>query len=160
VGLLLGLSAICLIATFVTSERDPNSNVGTRSRLLDIREADAAPVSVVPPAQSPKRLEVRAALPIAVLRSAPATPVRRHLSETPKRPVPPWLSELNQWRGIAGLGLVVENAELSYGSEEHARYLVVQGPADAAGFRAYDRRIGPGAHFENSHSAFYTTTGA
>jgi hypothetical protein len=73
---------------------------------------------------------------------------------------PLWLSELNLWRRMAGLEIVIENARLSYGSEEHARYLVVQGPPAIAGFRAYDRTIGPGAHLENSHSPFYTSVGA
>jgi hypothetical protein len=61
---------------------------------------------------------------------------------------------------MVGLPLVVENPRLSSGSEEHARYLVLQGPLDVSRFRAYDRRIGPAAHHEDSHNPSYTTAGA
>ena len=76
-----------------------------------------------------------------------------------KQPQLMWLAELNQWRRMAGLPVVIENPRLSFGSEEHARYLVLQGPIDVNRFRAYRRRIGPGAHKEDSHSPSYTTAG-
>jgi hypothetical protein len=84
------------------------------------------------------------------------------LSEATTEPLAPplWLSELNQWRRMAGLRVVAENAHLSDGSEAHARYLIAQGPEDIAGFRAYDRNIGPGAHLEDSRVASYTPAGA
>jgi hypothetical protein len=77
-----------------------------------------------------------------------------------KQPQLMWLAELNQWRRMAGLPVVIENPRLSFDSEEHARYLVLQGPIDVSRFRAYSRRIGPGAHKEDSHSPSYTTAGA
>ena len=75
-------------------------------------------------------------------------------------PVPAWLTELNRWRQMAGLPAIVENGRLSYGSEQHARYLVEQSPPGLGGFRAYDRTIGPRAHIEDARSRSYTPVGA
>src|SRR5260370_22720964 len=73
--------------------------------------------------------------------------------------IPPWLSELNRWRRIAGLNIVRDSTSLSYGSEQHARYLAVGAPTGVADFRAYDRSIGPAAHGEESRSPSHTATG-
>jgi hypothetical protein len=72
----------------------------------------------------------------------------------------PWLMELNKWRQMAGLAPSVANTALSQGSERHARYLVNRGPVSLAGFRIYDRTIGPGAHIEDKGARWYTAEGA
>ncbi len=157
----LRLLGILALATSLTSGRNPKSNDFDLSS-LNSGEGEVAPVCIVPAAPENKLLKVRNALPARIVRSLPASVIGRGPSEatTEPLPMPLWLSELNQWRRMAGLRVVAENAHLSYGSEEHARYLVVQGPADAAGFRAYDRSIGPRAHLENSHTPSYTVAGA
>src|SRR5690242_13283265 len=136
-GLLLGLFGIFAVATPLTSEQNPNLHVRSSNRLTGAAEGDAAPVCIVTPARAQKRVRM-----VATVQSSPGRPINRRLSEGSKGPEPLWLSELNQWRRLAGLRLVAENAYLNHGSEEHARYLVVEGPAAAAAFRAYDRRIG------------------
>jgi hypothetical protein len=157
----LGLLGILTLATSLTSGRNPKSD----SLALNSRKAPeggVAPVSIVSAVRGKKILKVRYALPASSIRSSPAPVIEQRLPQatTVPRPMPLWLSELNQWRRMAGLRVVTENAHLSYGSEEHARYLVTQGPADTAGFRAYDRSIGPGAHLENSRRPSYTAAGA
>jgi hypothetical protein len=153
-GLLLGLFGIFAAAAPLTSERNPNSYVRSSNRLIGAVEGDAASVCIVSPARTQKRLRM-----VATVQPSPVRPINRRLSGA-KGPQPLWLSELNQWRRLAGLRLVAENAYLNHGSEEHARYLVAEGPAEAAAFRAYDRRIGAGAHLEDRNRPSYTTTGA
>jgi hypothetical protein len=157
----LGLLGILTLATSLTSGRNPKSdNLGLNSRKA--AEGRVAPVCIVPAIREEKILKVGYALPASSIHSPPAPVIAQHLSQTSTVPLPMplWLSELNQWRRMAGLRVVTENAHLSYGSEEHARYLVAQGPADTAGFRAYDRSIGPGAHLESSRRPSYTAAGA
>jgi hypothetical protein len=160
VGLLLGLFGIFALTTPLASELNPHSNDRALSSPLGAGRGGAAPVYLVPATRAQRRRRVDANLPIPILQSSLAPSLDRGLSEAPQEPMPLWLSELNQWRRMAGLRLVAENARLSDGSEEHARYLVAQGPEDTALFRAYDRSLGPMAHLENSHSSSYTAAGA
>jgi hypothetical protein len=155
-GLSLGLFGIVL-ASSLTAQRRPNSNHLALGGQLGAAEGDVAPVYLVPARGAPKRLGARATMQVGSARPAAAS-IHAALSESANNPL--WLSELNLWRRMAGLEIVAENASLSYGSEEHARYLVVQGPPGVAGFRAYDRTLGPGAHLEDSRSPFYTRVGA
>jgi hypothetical protein len=71
-----------------------------------------------------------------------------------------WLTELNKWREDAGVGPVGENARLSQGSALHARYLVQEGPSDAARFYAYTSAIGAAGHAEDSGRPSFTPEGA
>src|SRR6266481_3905503 len=157
----LDLLGILALVTTLTSGRNPRSNdFGLNS--VKAGEGGVAPLCILPVPREKKVHKVRYGLRATVFRSPGEPGIERGLSLATMEPmpVPLWLSELNQWRQMAGLRRVVENAHLSYGSHEHARYLVVQGPPDPAGFRAYDRSLGPRAHLENSHSAFYTAAGA
>jgi hypothetical protein len=108
-----------------------------------------------------RKKSIRTQLPGAIFPSM-AESTERGSSDTMSRPqlAPLWLSELNRWRRMAGLRVVVENTHLSDGSEKHARYLVVQGPANTEAFRDYDRSIGTAAHVENPKSPSYTAGGA
>ncbi len=156
--LLLGLLGIFAL-TSSTSERNPTLSGVAFDRRIEVRDGGVSPVYVQPQRRKRTGLEMGAIR----FRSTPwpsAPSINQAFSQTPGEPVPAWLSELNLWRRMAGLGVVAANADLSYGSEQHARYLVVQGPTDATGFRAYDRSIGPGAHLENSHNPSYTKAGA
>jgi hypothetical protein len=139
-GLLLGLLATLGVGTAAAVEPHPEP------KSIVLRSACAggggvAPVIIVTPSRRPRSTEARSTPPV-------------------KQPQPIWLAELNQWRQMAGLPVVIENPRLSSGSEDHARYLVLQGPVDVSRFRDYDRAIGAGAHREDSHSASYTTAGA
>ncbi|MBV8847547.1 MAG: hypothetical protein JO307_32450, partial [Bryobacterales bacterium] len=49
---------------------------------------------------------------------------------------------------------------MSFGSEQHARYLVIQAPAGNTAFRSYDRSLGARAHMEDAHAAAFTQVGA
>ncbi|MGH7934522.1 MAG: CAP domain-containing protein [Candidatus Binataceae bacterium] len=75
-------------------------------------------------------------------------------------PPPPWLDDLNKWRQMAGLKPVGANSELIYESQQHAIYLIEQGPTDERQFRIYAATIGGAAHRENPHSPWYTKEGA
>jgi hypothetical protein len=151
-----GLLGILAFAASLTSGRNLKSNDPGRGRSKSA-EGDVAPVCIVPAASEKKAFKVRYALPAATFRSSSPL-IEPGLSAATTAPL--WLSELNQWRRMAGLSAVAPNAHLSYGSEEHAHYLIAQGPADTVGFRAYDRSIGPRAHLENSHRPSYTAAGA
>jgi len=154
------LGILALVASLTSGRNLKSDDPGPGS--LKSAEGGVASVCIVPAASGKKAFKVRDALPATTFRSLPSPVFERGLSAAAMEPLPAplWLSELNQWRRMAGLRAVAENAHLSYGSEEHARYLIAQGPADAVGFRAYDRRIGPRAHLENSHSPSYTAAGA
>jgi hypothetical protein len=156
----LGFFGILTLATLTISGRNPKWQEPGHLSLM-AGESAVAPLYIMLP-RVPEKLKIRSTLPITGFRSSAALATERGSSVASKEPgtTPVWLAELNQWRRMAGLHVVAENAHLSYGSEQHARYLVVQGPADTGGFRAYDRSIGPGAHFEQSHSPFYTAAGA
>jgi hypothetical protein len=156
----LGFLGILALATSLTSGR--NTKLNARGIMnLAAGEGGVAPVFIVP-APGQKGLRTRSTLPVNSFRSPLVPSIEPCLPEATKQPIaqPSWLTELNQWRRMAGLSGVTENARLSHGSEEHARYLVVQGPANTTAFRAYDRSLGPGAHLENSRSPSYTATGA
>jgi hypothetical protein len=71
-----------------------------------------------------------------------------------------WIVELNRWRTMAGVGRVGENPMLTYESQQHARYLVKQGPTDNRAFGLYARALGGGAHREDPGSPYYTREGA
>jgi len=139
-GLLLGLLGTLTVRTSSAVELTSQ----TKHVVLNIARGDegaASPVCTVPASHEPRTTKARSTSPI-------------------KQPRPLWLAELNQWRQMAGLPLVIENPRLSSGSQQHARYLVLQGPVDVSSFRAYDRAIGPGAHHEDTHRPSYTTAGA
>lgn len=159
-ALLVGLVGILAVATSLTAEATSNSNSHALRSGYEAGQSGAAAVSSVSNGRAQKQLRRRAGLPVAALGCSSALSIDRPLSESSKRTVPLWLSELNQWRHMVGLHLVADNSRLSSGSKEYARYLIVQSPADLSEFRAYDRRIGPGAHLESSHSRSYTTAGA
>jgi hypothetical protein len=145
-GILLSLFGIVTLATPLASEPIFKTSFVALNR-FKAGESRVAPVCIVPP-RTQKELRVRLTFP------------RVPLAPSSKQPVPLWLSELNQWRRMAGLHLVTENTHLSYGSGQHARYLVVEGPPDNSGFRTYDHSIGPRAHLEDSHRPSYTVAGA
>ena len=71
-----------------------------------------------------------------------------------------WLTELNKWRETNGLSTVGENARLSQGSEQHARYLVQEGPSDDASFYSYAAMLGAAGHAEDSGKRSFTAEGA
>jgi uncharacterized protein YkwD len=71
-----------------------------------------------------------------------------------------WLAELNRWRESAGVAPVSENSELSAGSRQHARYLVMQGPQDDETFPVYTGGLGAAGHTGAAGSKWYTAAGA
>jgi hypothetical protein len=159
-ALLIGLFGILAVATSITTERTPHSNYPALGGSQEAGSGDAAAVCIVRRGRTQRQPRPRAHLPIEVRRFSPAESINPALKELSKGPGPLWLSELNEWRHMAGLHLIAENAHLSDGGKDHARYLIVQAPANIAGFRAYDRSIGPGAHLENPQSPSYTSAGA
>jgi hypothetical protein len=157
----LGLIGIVALATSIALGRNSKTN----NFELDspkAAEAGVARMHIVPAEREKHGLNLHYVLETRSFRPSSASVIARGVSEavTESMPVPCWLSELNLWRQMSGLHAVAENSYLSYASEEHARYLVIQGPTDIAGFRAYDRRIGSEAHLENLHSPSYTVAGA
>src|SRR5215469_15582734 len=136
-GLLLGFLGTLAVTISAAVELSPGAKE-VSARTPTAGEGSVAPLCVLPASHAQKGSGTRSTLAI--------------------KPPPPWLAELNQWRRMAGLPVVIENPHLSSGSEEHARYLVLQGPLDVGEFRAYDRRIGPGAHLEDPHRSSYTAT--
>lgn len=95
----------------------------------------------------------------AVASVAPLDPAAADLTDDgSKKGV--WLVELNKWREIAGLAAVGENADLSKGCENHARYLVENGPQDPAAFAEYAVTVDSGAHTEDRGRRWYTIAGA
>jgi hypothetical protein len=53
----------------------------------------------------------------------------------------------------------LQNAGLSTGASEHARYLVKNGPGAPQEFLAYEQRINGAAHTDNSDSPYFTQAG-
>jgi hypothetical protein len=153
---LLGLIAL---AASLTSGRKPKSIEVAPEKSAEGR---TAPVFIVPPGSHYKLPKTGYARSRNSHASMALTIEQRSLGAVtgPFAEIPPWLSELNRWRRIAGLNIVSDSTSLSYGSEQHARYLVSGAPAGVAGFRAYDRSIGPAAHVEDSRKPSYTAIGA
>jgi hypothetical protein len=152
----LRLSGILALAISVTSGRNLKPNGGHN---LETEEGGVASVCIVPATPDKSAHTFHTA---RILRTSRASVIDHGRAQvTIQEPSAPlWLAELNQWRTMAGLRIVTESAHLSFGSQKHARYLVLQGPLDAAGFSAYDRAIGPMAHVENKQSQSYTRAGA
>ena len=158
-GIFAGLLAILSLTTPSFAEQNLRAKVPALNR-PNITQDSVAPLSVITPAAIVKTDDNRS-LPVAAVTSRSAALIA-HMPQSGHAvlPEPLWLAELNLWRRMAGLNVIVENSKLSLGSAEHARYLVVQGPADVTGFRAYDRSIGPRAHVEETASRYYTRAGA
>jgi len=71
-----------------------------------------------------------------------------------------WLTLVNQWRTAAGVDPVGENVGLSLGSAQHARYLIKNGPDDAAAFARYVQTLGIQAHKEEQGNPYWTREGS
>jgi hypothetical protein len=179
-----GLIGLFALATSITSGRNPKTTDAVFNGLAEGRTASVCimPDSSYPSlnkatlSQGPVSASVdsvperplhgkRAAYSLLHSRPSPigrlaAAGERRSANTELFNPQPLWLAELNRWRRMAGLTPVAENGPLNHGSEQHARYLVTEAPHDVAGFRAYDRNIGPRAHTEIPHSRAYTVAGA
>ncbi|HJU12314.1 MAG TPA: hypothetical protein VJ728_15630, partial [Candidatus Binataceae bacterium] len=158
-GIFAGLLGILSLTTSSFAEQNLRARVPALNA-PNITQDSVAPLSVITPAAIVKT-DADHSLPVAAVTSRSAGLIA-HMPQSGHAvlPEPLWLVELNLWRRMAGLNVIVENNKLSSGSAEHARYLVVQGPADVTGFRAYDRSIGPRAHVEQTTSSSYTRAGA
>jgi hypothetical protein len=71
-----------------------------------------------------------------------------------------WLARVNRWRTAAGVSPVGENRALTLGGEQHALYLVKNGPDDVAAFGRYVQTLGAQAHREEQGNPYWTPDGS
>ena len=70
-----------------------------------------------------------------------------------------WLAEVNHWRTEAGSTPIGENPDLNRGAEQHAEYLVKNGPRTPSAFMAYIQTLGGEAHSEDPDNPYFTQAG-
>jgi hypothetical protein len=89
----------------------------------------ATPMTLVTPAPAKHVVAgpAKATVPIS------AAPVAALASPAPAGPAPAWLERVNYWRSLAKVPPVTEDFGLIPGLTAHARYLVMNGKALAAG---------------------------
>jgi hypothetical protein len=73
---------------------------------------------------------------------------------------PDWLGQLNRYRVEAGLTPVGASADLSYGSQQHARYLDHNAPEQPVAFAQHSATVGIAAHREEADNPWYSSEGA